>query len=94
MPSSSEHGHLFLVAIVNPRSNIWFRSGINIGESAMRNWMRQMCKTLGLVGDFTNKSGRVTAISRMLAPRKAIASVTGHHDEKTLEKYDRTLQLQ
>lgn len=97
MPSNSEHGHLFLAAIVNPRSNIWFRSGINVGESAMRNWMRQMCKTVGLVGDFTNKSGRVTAISRMSAgmvPRKAIASVTGHRDEKTLERYDRTLQLQ
>ena len=32
MPSNSEHGHLFLAAIVNPRSNIWFRSGINVGE--------------------------------------------------------------
>jgi hypothetical protein len=87
----------FLAAIVNPRSNIWFRSGINVGEYAMRNWMRQMCKTVGLVGDFTNKSGRVTALSRMstgMVPRKAVASVTGHRDEKTLERYDRTLQLQ
>jgi hypothetical protein len=51
-----------------------------------------MAATAGLVGDFTNKSGRVTRVTRMYAggvPLEIIASNTGHKNLNSIERYNR-----
>lgn len=96
MPPGSEDGHLFLSAIHSSRSNVWFKRGINVGQGHMRNWMKKMAKNVGIDGDITNKSGRVTSISRMCAaqvPYDVITSITGHRNEKTLARYDKSAAM-
>ena len=51
-----------------------------------------MARNAGIEGDVTNKSGRVTSITRMLAarvPPEVIAQITGHRNLKTLSRYDK-----
>ena len=51
-----------------------------------------MAATVGLKGDYTNKSGRVTGITRMCVARvllKTIALNTGHKNVKSIERYNR-----
>ena len=85
MLPGSEDGHLFLSTIHSSRSNVWFKQGINVGQGHMRNWTKKMAKIVGIDGDITNKSGRVTSISRMCVaqvPYDVITSITGHRNEK------------
>lgn len=51
--------------------------------------MKQMCETIELVGDYTNKSRRAIVISKMSIcnyPKKAIIVVTRHCDEHTMDR--------
>jgi hypothetical protein len=96
MPTQSKDGHLFLSPIHNHRGKIWFKENVNVGESTMRTWMKLMAKNASISGDITNKCGRVTSITRMLAarvPPEVIASITGHRNLRTLAKYDRVVLL-
>ena len=55
-----------------------------------------MAKNVGLTGDITNKSRRVTSVMQMLAtwvPNDMIAKETGHCNLKTLDRYDRVAIL-
>jgi hypothetical protein len=55
-----------------------------------------MAANAGIQRDITNKSGRVTSITRMLAarvPLEVIANITGHRNLKTLAIYDRVVLL-
>ena len=57
----------------------------------IRSWMRTMAKNAGVEGDITNKSGRVTSITRMIVarvPREVIAKIYGHRNLNTLSRYD------
>ena len=96
MPPISESTHLFLSPITHPKGHIWFKSNVNLGESALRNFVRDMAATVGLKGDYTNKSGRVTCITRMCVarvPLKTIALNTGHKNMKNIERYNRVKAL-
>lgn len=55
-----------------------------------------MAVTAGVSGDVTNKSGRVTAVTRMSiagVPKPTMAQITGHRSLSSLDKYDRTGDL-
>lgn len=97
MPEESRKaGPLFLSPIHNARSTIWYKKGIPVGESSIRGWIKGMMADAGIEGDFTNKSGRVTAITRMSVaqvPRDIITRVTGHRNDKTLSRYDQSASL-
>lgn len=91
MPPTSESTHLFLSPITHPKDHIWFKSNVNLGESTLRNFVRDMAATVGLKGDYTNKSGRVKGITRMCVarvPLKTIALNTGHKNMKSIERYN------
>lgn len=81
MPPIFESTHLFMSPITHPKGHIWFKSNVNLGESTLRNFVRDMAATVGLKGDYTNKSGRVTGITRMCIAKvslKTIALNIGH----------------
>ena len=94
MPEDSEDEHLFLCGIKDSRSKVWFKKGVNVSEGVIRHWMKAMAAEAGIKGDITNKTGRVTSITRMSlarVPVEVIQSVTGHKNVKSLARYDRTL---
>jgi len=95
-PVKNDNWHLFLSVISNSRSTIWYKAGISVGEGMIRSWMRTMAKNAGVEGDITNKSGRVTSITRMIAarvPPEVIAKISGHRNLNTLSRYDRVALL-
>lgn len=95
-PVKNDNWHLFLSVINNSRSVIWYKAGISVGEGMIRSWMRTMAKNAGVEGDITNKSGRVTSITRMIAarvPPEVIAKISGHRNLNTLSRYDRVALL-
>lgn len=65
MPDDCLGKHLFLSRIQHPESNLWLENIVNLGESTLSHVIRTMASSAGLVGDFTNKSGRVATITRM-----------------------------
>lgn len=80
-PVKNDNWHLFLSVINNSRSAVWYKAGISVGEGMIRSWMCTMAKNAGVEGDITNKSGRVTSITRMIAarvPLEVIAKISGH----------------
>ena len=82
----SKNNHLFLSCISEPRTNIWFKGDVNCREGTIRKWMSTMAKNDGLTRGITNKSSRVTLVTRMLAarvPNDVIAKITGHRNLKT-----------
>lgn len=96
MPTGSHDGYLFLSPIQHPKSVVWFKQKINLGESTLRHFVREMASAAGLIGDYTNKSGRVTTITRMCireVPPDAIASNTGHKNFASIQRYDRSKAL-
>jgi hypothetical protein len=93
MPDVNKDSHIFLQAIPNPASNIWFRKNVNVSKGVLAMIVASMAAKVGLVGDFTNKSCRSTSISRMIAnkvPEDVIVTVTEHKNTKSLKMYDRT----
>lgn len=97
MPPNSGTSHLFLSPIHHPKDVIWFKAKVNLGESTLRHFVRDMAAAAGVEGDFTNKSGRVTSITRMCiggAPLEAIAANTGHHNHGSIQRYNRIGCLQ
>ena len=48
----------------SPGDNIWFEK-TPIGHNLLNTRFKKMCGEAGLVGNFTNHSGRATAITRM-----------------------------
>ena len=88
-------GHLLLAPIDRSTSDVWFKNQ-NVGVSTIRKILKQMAITVGVVGDVTNKSGRVTAVTRMAiagVPRPTMAQITGHRSLSSLDKYDRTREI-
>ena len=58
--------------------------------------MKTMARNAGISRDITNKSERVTSITRMMAarvPPEVIAQITGHRNLKTLGRYDKVAFL-
>lgn len=51
MPPTSESTHIFLSPITHPEDHIWFKSNVNLGESMLRNFVRDMAAAAGLKGD-------------------------------------------
>jgi hypothetical protein len=93
MPDVSKDSHIFLQAIPNLASHIWFRKNVNVSKEVLAVIVASMAAKVGLVGDFTNKSCRSTSISRMIAngvPEDVIITITGHKNPKSLKRYDRT----
>lgn len=93
MPKNSDQGHLFLSPIQHPKTIVWFKKNTNLGESTLRHFVRDMAAAAGLTGDYTNKSGRVTAITRMCiaeVPLEDIASNSGHMALSSIQRYDRS----
>ena len=55
-----------------------------------------MAKNVRIDGEITNKSRRVTSISKMCAtqvPYDVITSITGHRKEKTFARYDKSVAM-
>lgn len=46
---------------------VWLKNTIRVGEGVMCKWLKRMVEDAEVLGDITNKSGRVTTITRMLA---------------------------
>jgi len=85
-----------LSPIHNTRSIVWYKKGIHVGESIVRRWIKGIIANAKIEGDFTNKSGQVTAITHMLiaqAPRDIITRVIGHRNDKTLARYNQSAFL-
>ena len=62
----------------------------------MRHWMKKMAMNVGIDGDITNKSGKVTSFNRMCAaqvPYDVITSITRHRNEKTFARYDKSVTM-
>jgi hypothetical protein len=101
MPPNSGTGHL-LISPKKPtikfdlESDMWFKKNVNLGESTLRHFIRDMAAAVELEGDFTNKSGRVTNITRMCSaqvPLHIIASNIGHKNVNNVERYNRINSL-
>lgn len=96
MPPVSGNTHMFLSPINDSKTNVWFKNNINVGEGTLRKFTQHMAKACDIIGDFTNKTGRVTTISRMCAlqvPRSTITRSTRHKCEKTIDRYDDTIAM-
>ena len=96
MPPGSEDGQLFLTCEHNSRDVYWFKKEVNVSESTIRPYKHQMAKSIGITKDITNKSGRVTSITRMAiaqVPPEVMALTTGHRNLKKLGRYDRSVYL-
>ena len=96
MPDTNKDNHLFLACILNSRTNVWYKGEVNCGERNISQWMKIMARNAGIERDITNKSGRVTSITQMLAariPPEVIAQITGHRNLKTLSRYDKIVIL-
>ena len=92
IPESNKDNHLFLACILSSRTNVWYKGEVKCGERNISQWMKIMARNAGIEGDITNKSGRVTSITRMLAariPPEVIAQITGHRHLKTLSCYNK-----
>lgn len=96
MPDDCLDKHLFLSPIQHPKNNVWFENIVNLGESTLWHVIRTMAPSAGLVGDFTNKSGRVTTITRMRIANVSeyvIAANSGHKNIASSERYYRVKAL-
>ena len=79
-PDDIKGGHLLLAPIDRHNSDDWFKNQ-NVGLNTIRKLLKQMAVTTGVSGDVTNKSGRVTVVTRMAiagVPRPTMAQITGH----------------
>lgn len=75
----------------SPGDNIWFESTA-IGHNMLNNRFKKMCGEAGLVGNFSNHSGRATAITRMYnagLPEKSIMLRSGHRSIEGVRAYQR-----
>ena len=96
MPLNPKSDHLFLSPIKNPKDRVWFKGSINLGEGSLRHFLRDMADAIGLEGDYSNKSGRVTTITHMsirCVPPETIASNTGHKNLSSIQRYNRIESL-
>jgi hypothetical protein len=92
MPKDSQDGHLFLSPLKRPTGTTWFKKGVNLSECSLRVFIRDMAAKVGMKGDYTNKSRRVTSITRMCiaqVPLEAIVANTGHKNVKNIQRYNR-----
>ena len=96
MPPGCEDGNLFLTCKHTSRDAYWYKKGVNARESTMQPWMKKMAQSVSVTKDITNKSGRVTSITRMAiaqVPPEVMAMTTGHRNLKTLNRYNRSVYL-
>lgn len=88
---------LFLCAITNPTSNVWYNRVSKVGINVTSGWLRNMLNLVGLPGDlFSNKSGRASLVTRMAAkgvPDEIGMLIIGHHTVSSYGWYDRTQEL-
>lgn len=103
----SKDAHLFLSPIDNPLTPVWFKlkevprssgvfQGVNLGINQIRKFLKYMAQETQVTGNITNKSGRKTAVNRMAlagVPRHVMASITGHRNLSSLDRYDDTADL-
>ena len=79
--------HLFLSLIKDSHSHVWYKKGINVSKGMIRSWMKTMTKISKIQEDITNKCGRVTSITRMLAAMVS-PSIIDHCNLKILARYE------
>jgi hypothetical protein len=88
---------LFMRAISSPTSNVWYNRKHKVGIDASSKWLKCMLKLVGIDdGLISNKSGRVSLITRMAAsgvPDEVGMLVSGHHTQSGYSRYDRTEKL-
>lgn len=68
-----------------------FTKNVNLGESTLQHVIRTMAASADLVGNFTNKSERVTILTRMSVanlPADVIAANSGHKNIASIERYN------
>jgi hypothetical protein len=83
--------HLFLSIKWNSHDQDCYKAEVSVREGNMQHWLKTMVKNVGIEGDITNKSGRVTLITQILAacvPPEGITQRTDHCNLKTLAIYD------
>ena len=71
--------------------SIWFESR-PIGKNVLDQRFKKMCKDAGLKGNFTNHSGRATAITRLYqagVQEKKIMKRSGHQSVECVRAYQR-----
>ena len=96
IPPSCDDGNLYLTCKHTSRDVYWYKKGVNIRESTMQPWMKQMAQSVGVTKDITNKSGQVISITRMAivqVPSEVMALTIGHRNLKTLGRYDMSVYL-
>ena len=75
----------------SPGDDIWFEKTAT-GHNVLNTRFKKMCRDAGLVGNFTNRSGRATAITRMYdagLPEKSIMQRSGHRSIEGVRAYQR-----
>ena len=75
----------------SPGDDVWFEK-TPIGHNTLNTRFKKMCGEVGLVGNFTNHSGRATAITGMYdagLPEKGIMQRSGHRSIEGVRAYQR-----
>lgn len=72
-------------------ATVWFENR-PIGWNTLSKRFKQMCQDAGLKGNYSNHSGRVTAVTRLYdagVPEKAIMKRSGHRSIEGVRTYQR-----
>ena len=68
-----------------------FKKNVNLGESTLRHVIRTMAASAVLVGNFTNKSERVTILTRMSLANLQADVIAANSGYKTLPVSNNTI---
>jgi hypothetical protein len=97
MAPDADKPDLFMQPIINPAKEVWYNRSHKVSEARCANLLKSMAKIVGIDTEcFSNKSGRVTLITRMAAqgvPDEVGMMITGHHSVDGYGRYDRTKDL-
>jgi hypothetical protein len=97
MAPDADKPDLFMQPIPNPEKEVWNNRSHKVSELRCANILKSLGKIVGIDTDcFSNKSGRVTLITRMAAlgvPDEVGMMVSGHYTANGYGRYDRTKDL-
>lgn len=87
--------HIFPKAKNCPTKGIWYSECQVLGKTPLGNMMRTISEAAGLSQIYTNHSIRPTLVTNLREKgfnRNEVCAITGHKNEKSLDRYDKTLK--